>query len=308
MNKKIDQLRKEHVARINNAIVYIEEHLSEKLLLNDIAAKAFFSPYHFHRIFSLVVGETVNNFIVRKRIERAAGFLMRQRETPITEVAEVLGFTSLSSFSRAFKKFYGISPAEFRELSPSKFSKICKTESKKGQITVSFEQYICNINNSLNWFKMNANVTVKQIENLDLAYISHKGEMEKIGEVFQRLIHWAIPKGLMNQENLRLLTMYHDSPKITSPDNIRSSIAIVLNQKTTVEGEVSLKTITPGKCIVSRFEITPNEFQKAWESSFVWMSENGYKKSEQDPFEIYYNNAQEHPENKFIVDICIPIV
>lgn len=306
--RNIQQVRKEHVARINNAILYIENHLSEKLLLNDIAAKAYFSPFHFHRIFSLVVGETVNNFIIRKRIEKAAGFLMRQKETPITEVSEILGFTSLSSFSRAFKKFYGISPVEFKELTPNKFSKICKTESKKGQVTISIEQYICNINNSINWFNMNATVTVKKIDNLELAYISHLGEMEKIGEVFNRLIHWAAPKGLMNQENLRLLTIYHDSPKITSPNNIRSSIAIALNKKVNVEGEICLKTFSPGKCIVSRFEITPDKFQQAWESSFVWMSENGYKKSEQDPFEIYYNNCQDHPENKFIVDICIPIV
>ena len=306
--KNIDQIRKEHVARVNNAIEYIEKHLSEKLVLNEIASKAYFSPFHFHRIFSLVVGETVNNFIVRKRIEKAAVFLMYQKEKTITEVSEILGFTSLSSFSRAFKKFHGISPAEFKTSSAEKFSKICKTESKKGQVVVSFEQYICNINNSINWFRMNANVSVQQIENLDLAYISHKGDLEKIGEVYNRLIHWATPKGLMNQENLRLITIYHDSPKVTSPDNIRSSIAIVLNNKTTVSGEVSLKTFSPGKCLVARFEITPNEFQQAWESSFVYMSEKGYVKGIQDPFEIFYNNCQDHPENKFIVDLCIPIV
>ena len=306
--KNIQQVRKEHVARINNAILYIENNLSEKLVLNDIAEKAYFSPFHFHRIFSLVVGETVNNFITRKRIEKAAGFLLHLKETPITEISEILGFTSLSSFSRAFKKFYGLSPIAFKGLSPNKFSKICKTESKKGQVTVSFEEYICNINNSINWFKMNAKVTVQKVPEIQMAYISHIGEMEKIGEVFNRLIQWATPKGLMNQENLRLLTIYHDSPKITSPDAIRMSAAIVLNSETSVDGEVSLKAIHPEKCIVSRFEITPNEFQQAWESSFVWMSENGYKKSDQDPFEIYYNNCQEHPENKFIVDICIPIV
>ena len=303
----IEQIRKEHVARINNAILYIEINLSKKLMLNDIAKEAYFSPFHFHRIFSLVVGETVQSFITRKRIEKAAGLLINQKELPITVVSEKLGFSSLSSFSRAFKKFYGISPNEFKELSPNKFSKICKTESNKGQVIISFEQYICNINNSLKWFKMKANVTVKNVEELQLAYISHKGAMDKIGEVFNRLIKWATPKGLMSQENLRLLTIYHDSPKITSPDNIRSSIAIVLNSKIAVDGEVSLKSINPGKCIVSRFEITPNEFQQAWESSFVWMSENGYKKGEKDPFEIYYNNAQEHPEHKFIVDLCIPV-
>ena len=305
--KNVNQLRKEHIARINNAILYIETHLSEKLMLNDIAEKAHFSAFHFHRIFSLVVGETVNNFITRKRIEKAAGLLIHQKETPITEISELLGFSSLSSFSRGFKKFYGVSPVEFKELSPNKFSKICKTESKKGQVLVSFEQYICNINNSIKWFKMNAKVTVQQVEELQLAYISHKGEMEKIGGVFNRLIQWATPKGLMNQENLRLLTIYHDSPKITSPDNIRSSVAIALNSPISVDGEVSFKKVKPGKCIVSRFEMTPNEFQQAWESNFVWMSENGYKKSDQDPFEIFYNNCLDHPENKFIVDLCIPI-
>mgnify|MGYP000480383806 CR=1 FL=1 len=303
-----ESVRKENVARINNAILYIETHLSEKLILSDIAKEAYFSPFHFHRIFSLVVGETVNNFIARLRIEKAANFLIHQKEISITEVSEIIGFTSLSSFSRAFKKFYGISPAEFKELSPEKYSKICKTESKNGQVVVSFEQYICNVNNALNWIKMNGKTTIQNVEELQLAYISHKGEMEKIGKVFNRLIQWAAPKGLMNQENLRLLTMYHDSPKITSPENIRSSIAIVLNTETTVEGEVRLKTIQPGKCIVSRFEITPNEFQQAWESNFVWMSENGYKKGDKDPFEIYYNNAAEHPENKFIVDMCIPVL
>ncbi|MFN0729889.1 AraC family transcriptional regulator [Polaribacter gochangensis] len=303
-----ESVRKENVARINNAILYIETHLSEKLILSDIAKEAYFSPFHFHRIFSLVVGETVNNFIARLRIEKAANFLIHQKEISITEVSEIIGFTSLSSFSRAFKKFYGISPAEFKELSPEKYSKICKTESKNGQVVVSFEQYICNVNNALNWIKMNGKTTIQNVEELQLAYISHKGEMEKVGKVFNRLIQWAAPKGLMNQENLRLLTIYHDSPKITSPENIRSSIAIVLNTETTVEGEVRLKTIQPGKCIVSRFEITPNEFQQAWESNFVWMSENGYKKGDKDPFEIYYNNAAEHPENKFIVDMCIPVL
>ena len=306
--KNINQIRKEHIGRVNKSILYIENNLSEKLVLSEIAKQAYFSPFHFHRIFSLVVGETVNSFIIRKRIERAASFFIYQNSVSITEVSEKLGFTSLSSFSRAFKKFYGMSPAQFKESSPDKFSKISKTESKKGQVVVSFEQYICNINNSIKWFKMNAKTTVKTIERIDMAYLSHQGNMELLGTTFNRLIQWAAPKGLMNQENLRLLTIYHDSPKVTSPENIRMSAGIILNSEINVDGEVGLKSIDPGKCIVSRFEITPNEFQQAWESNFVWMSENGYSKSEQDPFEIYYNNAEEHPENKFIVDLCIPVM
>lgn len=233
--------------------------------------------------------------------------MLHQKEKNITEVAEQVGFGNLSAFSKSFKKFYGISPNKFKEESPEKYSKISKTESKNGTVVITFVQYICNINNALNWLKMKTNTEVKQINKLELAYISHKGKMNDIGSIYARLVKWAAPKGLMNEET-RMVTIYHDSPKITDPNNLRMSACIVLNKAVKVDGEVNLRTIETTKCIVSRLEITPFEFQQAWESSFVWMVENGYKKSSTDPFEIYYNNAQEHPENKFIVDVCIPVM
>ncbi|QTE23851.1 AraC family transcriptional regulator [Polaribacter cellanae] len=304
---KTTKIAKENIARLNVAIQFIEENLDTKLTLAIIAEKAHFSPFHFHRLFSLVVEETPNNFIIRKRIESAASSLLHQKEKTITAIAEAVGFGNLSSFSKAFKKFYGISPNQFKEKSPNKFSKICKTESKNGQVKVTFEQYICNVNNAINWLQMNAKTEIKKTPKLDLAFISHKGKMEAIGSVYNKLVKWATPKGLINEQT-RMLTIYHDSPKITEPNNLRISACIVLNNPVKIDGEVSLKVLVPTKCIVSRFEITPFQFQQAWESSFAWMIEKGYKKSGTSPFEIYYNNAAEHPENKFIVDLCIPIL
>ena len=154
---------------------------------------------------------------------------------------------------------------------------------------------------------MKINTEVKQIEKLELAYISHKGKMEAIANVYERIVKWGTPKGLINDET-RMLTIYHDSPKIKDPNNLSMSACIILNNPMKVDGAVNLRTIEPTKCIISRFEITPDTFQKAWESNFDWMIQNGYKKSRIDPFEIYYNNAQEHSENKFIVDLCIPVL
>lgn len=302
-----DKIAKENVARLNKAIEFIEENLSEKLSLEIIADKAHFSPFHFHRLFKITVGETLQNFINRKRIEKAASYLMHQKDKTITEVAEKVGYGNLSSFSKSFKKFYGISPNRFKVESRKKYSKISKTKSKIGKVKISFEQYICNINNALNWLQMKTNPTIKQVEKLELAYIAHKGKMEAIANVYNRIVQWAAPKGLINNKT-KMVTIYHDSPKITDPNNLRMSACIVLNNPIKVDGEVNLRTIEATKCLVSRLEITPFEFQQAWESSFAFMIENGYKKSDIDPFEIYYNNAAEHPENKFIVDLCIPIL
>ncbi|PQJ72005.1 AraC family transcriptional regulator [Polaribacter butkevichii] len=301
------KIAKENIVRLNTAITYIENHLSDKLSLEIVAEKAHFSPYHFHRLFKIVVGETVHNFINRKKIEKAASYLLHQKEKSITEISEKIGFSNLSSFSKTFKKYYGMSPNQFKEASPNHFSKISKTESKIGKVTVSFEQYLCNINNALNWFKMNAKTEIKKIPRLDLATISHKGKIEAIGSVYNKLVKWAAPKGLINAQT-RMVTIYHDSPKITDPNNLRMSACIVLNDPIEIDGEINLRVLSSTKCIVSRLEITPFQFQQAWESSFAFMVENGYKKSEIDPFEIYYNNAAEHPENKFIVDLCIPVL
>lgn len=297
------------VTRICDSIAYIEENLENKLNLELIARKAYFSPFHFHRLFKAVTDETLQNFINRKRIEKSASYLMYQKEITITEISEIVGFSSLSSFSKAFKQFYGISPDQFKKESPRKYSKICKIESKKGQPNVTFEQYINNIDTTLNWLKMNSKkIEIKTVPRLDVAYIAHKGKMEAIGSVYNRLVKWATPKGLINDAT-RMVTIYHDSPKITDPNNLRMSACIILNYPIDdLNGPVNLRVLSPTKCIVSRFEIAPFQFQQAWESSFVWMTENDYKKSTVDPFEIYYNNAAEHPENKFIVDICIPIL
>ena len=105
-----------------------------------------------------------------------------------------------------------------------------------------------------------------------------------------------------------MITIYHDSPKISNPNNIGMSACMVLEKPIKVDGEIGLRTIKKGRCIVSQFEIKPFEFQEAWENSFAWMIENGYQKDNRDPFEIYYNNAENHPENKFVVDFCIPIL
>lgn len=299
--------QKENYKRINDAILFIEENLTDSLLLETIAEKAHFSPFYFHRLFKIIMGETPNQYIHRKRIEKAASFLIHRKEKSIQEISDELGFSSLSSFSRSFKNFYNVSPSEFKDMSVEKFSKICKTKSKNGQVKITFEQYIRSIQQSLKWIEMNATTEVRQVEKLELAYVSHVGKMDFIGNAYDQLIKWAGPKGLMGQENLRMVTIYHDSPKITDPNHLRMSACMVLNNLVPVEGEVGLRTLDAGKCIVSRYEITPNQFQQAWESNFVWMAENGYKKGDKDPFEIYHNHYLDHPEKKFIVDLCIPI-
>lgn len=301
-----DPIRIEYINRVNKALQFIDMNLDAELSLETVADIAHYSPFHFHRIFKDLINEPLNSYITRKRIEKAASILFRRKEISISELSLQYGFKSNSSFTRTFKKFYGISPTEFRKISPSQYSTICKAKSKNGQEKEVFEKYICNITHHINWIQMNATVEIKETLKLKFAYITHIG-VDGIEDSFEKLFKWGNAKGFFKNPNTKMGRVFHDSFKVTDHNKVRMSICLFLNESFKTEKDISSSILEKQKCIVARFEILTEEFEKSWSSLFVWMNENGYKKAELNPFEIYLNNFNEHPEKKFIVDMYIPV-
>jgi AraC family transcriptional regulator len=291
-------MREEHIKRINSILTHIDNNLSDDLSLETMAQIACYSPFHVHRLFKLVTNETLNGYITRKRIEKAASILIHKKEVSVSELVLQLGFSSNSVFTRAFKKYYGQSPSAFRK---SNFKSI----SKIGKENATYETYLCSSTNFKEWLPMNATIEIKELPKTNWAFITHIG-VEGLDTAYGKLVQWAISKGLVNN-NLKMGRIYHDSFKITDPDKVRMSACILLSEPVETTGEIGLVTIPKGKCIVGRFEITPQDFGKSWQSLFLWMNENGYKKADHNPFEIMHNNFNEHTEKKCIVDLCIPI-
>ncbi|TYA84257.1 AraC family transcriptional regulator [Seonamhaeicola marinus] len=295
----------DYKSRLNKVFNYIHSNLDAKLSLETVAQIAHFSPFHFHRVFKLITNETLNEYITRQRLEKAAlDLLLKTQSTK--DIALKYGFSDTASFSKAFKRFYDVSPTHFKTQNPNRFSKIRQLESKNKQQPLDIEKYICNINNLKNWIQMNANIEVKDIDKIEVAYISCIGS-QNLGQAFQNLMQWAIPKGLMHDET-KMATIYYDSFKVTPPHKVRMHACILLNDTVEGEGEIGFTTIEGGKCIIGSFEIGVHEFEKSWTGLFVWMNENGYKKADREPFEVYHNNFNEHPEKKAIVDFYIPVV
>ena len=108
-----DLAKVDYLERVNRAIDYVTAHLSEPLKLEDVAKVAHFSPYHFHRIFRTVVGETLHDFVKRVRLERAVYLMSHADGQPLTAIALACGFGSSSDFSRRFRQQFGVSPRAF---------------------------------------------------------------------------------------------------------------------------------------------------------------------------------------------------
>lgn len=294
----------DHFKRINRAIHFIDENLDEDLSLEKVAEAAYYSPFHFHRVFKELIKEPLNIYITRKRIEKAASILMRQKEVSISQLSLRYGFNGNSAFTRAFKKFYGMSPTEFKNSSPNRYSKINHIDSKNGKAIGVFEEYICDISKYEK--AMNTSIEIKELPRMELAYISNMG-LANLENTFGRLHECSIQKGLFNTPGVKMLTIYHDSFKITAPDKVRMSACVLLNAPIKVDGEIGLKTIDKGKYIIGHYELSPYELGDTWSKLFVWLNQNGCKTTERNCFEIYHNDFKTHPDGKFIVDLCIPI-
>ena len=102
-----------YVERTNTALDYIVRNLDSDLRLDEVAQVAGFSPYHFHRVFQSLVGETLSNFVKRLRLERALYLMSHTPQKSLTEIALECGFSSSSDFSRSFKARFGSAPRAF---------------------------------------------------------------------------------------------------------------------------------------------------------------------------------------------------
>lgn len=297
----------EYKKRIVKTIQYIDNHIDADLSLEKVSEVSAYSPFHFHRIFKLVTGETLQNYIIRKKIEKSALYLALHKNMEIKSIYWDLGFSNHSVFCKTFKKYYGLAPTEFRRSAPEKFHRILQTQSKNGQVDTVFSQYICNIENLLNWTKMNLKIEVKEMPEMNLASVMSLG-MASVEPSFNILIDWAKKKQLFPRENLKMISVYHDSCKITPLDKVRIHACMLLDEKLQQQdGEVFPETLEGGKYIVGSGEVTLDDFEQCWVSLFLWMNENNYTMRRIFPYEIYHSNFKEHPEGKMIVDFCIPV-
>ena len=97
--------------RIVQAKLFIDNNYAEKLDLNNISDEAYFSKFHFLRLFKSTYGKTPHQYLKYVRVEKAKELL--KNGTPVTEVCFLVGFESLSSFSGLFSKLAGKSPSGY---------------------------------------------------------------------------------------------------------------------------------------------------------------------------------------------------
>lgn len=313
----------EYIQRINRVLDYIENNIDKELSVEKLADVANFSRFHFQRIFASIMGEPLNRFIQRVRIERAASLLLLNNRKSVTEVALECGYSSSAVFARSFKDRYNMSASEWREKGNSIISKMSGSQSKTfDQYCKEFDvecEYINGVFSKPIWriqmkdaAQIKTDVRIEELKPMTAAYVRHigpyKGDEKLFERLWNKLMNWAGPRDLIRFPETKMFTIYHDNMEITDEEKLRISVCISVPDETKTDGEIGKLSVPGGRYAVGKFEIFPNEYPQAWDAMYSgWLPGSGYQPDDRPSFELYLNDPKQHPEHKHIFEIYLPV-
>ncbi len=283
-------MNKEHTlidyeARIKRVISHIYDHLDEDLNVDRLAEIACFSPYHWHRIYRGLTGETAAQTVRRLRLHRAAGALVEGEET-IEQIAGNAGYGSIEAFNRAFAKDYHSPPAAYRKqaIASSFFSPVLtKDKHMKG-------------------------VEIRQLEPIILVCIPHKGSYMEIGKAFHELVVWATARGLGGQGS-RIIGVYFDDPSTVAEKDLRALAGGVVDADFEPDDEkIEVHKLAGGRTAVLLHKGPYEQIGRSYDWLYgTWLPQSGEQPADAPLYEEYLNDPQTTPPAELLTEICMPL-
>ena len=292
------QVSIEYTRRINRVIDHLRANLHRPVKLKELAKVACFSEFHFHRVFGAVAGETLNNFTVRLRLEKAARLLRFSRKS-LTDIALDCGFSSSAAFSRAFRSAYETSPSQFRVSGEIKKSKIRKAIN-------TGQEYVLPM--SLEEKKAAFPVRLIDLPERRVAYIRVRDafEMDRVLAALERLVSWAKSQDILARGTLFGMTV--DDPDVTPRHLYRYEVCLASAAPFECGEGISKLTIPAMRYAAMRVSGDLRWVATAWDY-FIrsWLISSPYEPEHAPGLEIFLNKEKATDWSHFELDLCLPI-
>jgi AraC family transcriptional regulator len=269
--------------RLDRVAAYIETHLDEAFDLLTLADVAHLSPYHFHRIYHAISGETVAATVKRLRLHRAAGYLV-QTSMSIAEIAKQTGHRSVQAFTRVFKTEYGLPPAYYREVgSHTRFTTAPASE------------------------RLHHEVKLLEVKPMRGVGVEHRGSYLMIGRAFNTLYRWAQARNTTG-EIRQVIGIYDDDPFAIPEKLLRSRACLMFDHEVKLEPPLSHVEIAGGLCAVLRHQGPYADMRLAYQWLYgQWLPHSGYLVADAPVFEVYLNHPRDTMPADLLVDIYLPL-
>lgn len=270
--------------RLQRVVDHIHDNPAGDLSLDALADVAALSRFHFHRVYTAVVGETAANTVRRMRLHRASVALV-QGTDPIGTIAKRVGYPQIASFTRAFAGHYGLTPAAFRnrgELRP--FPLLL---ARKGSLMFP--------------------VTIRTDPERRLAAVPHKGPYPEIGRAFEKLGSTVAARGFYGRFG-NMVAVFYDSPADVKPADLRSHAGLESPADLPIDAPLEEVTLPAGRHAVLTFTGPYAGLPAAYDQLFgIWLPQSSESPSESPVFEVYLNSPMDTPPEALVTEICLPL-
>jgi AraC family transcriptional regulator len=290
-----------YVDAVQRVIDQMTANLDDAADLERMARAACLSPFHFHRMFRGMVGETPLELMRRLRIERAAWQLGRTA-VAITEVAFDAGYETHEAFTRAFRAAYNTSPSGFR-----------KRKYKRIEIAATCGVHFDCSGRAPAFMPRESggrtmDVQIKDKPEVRVAAVRHIGPYNQIVEAFSRLDSVVRPAGLL-KPGTQMIAIYHDDPESTPTDRLRADAAISVPPGEKLPNGVTEQRVPAGKYACAIHAGPYEQLGDSW-ARFMgeWLPASGYRMADGVSYEVYLNNPMTEPDKqKLRTEMCLPI-
>jgi AraC family transcriptional regulator len=276
----------DYADRLDRVIVYLHDHLDETDLdLNKLAEIACMSPYHWHRIYQAIQGETLASTVKRLRLLRAAGYLA-QTSMPISRIAKKSGYPNVQSFTRVFRSVYGMPPARYRKLgSHTEFT------GPKGRATAATHE-----------------VAIRNAPVMGALVVEHLGSYMQINRAFDTLYSWLGSRKLL-QTGMRSVGIFLDDPALVPEAKLRSMAAGIMDSiSIRAEPPVKHAEIREGAYAVLRYKGPYANMKAAYQWLYgTWLPNSGRDAADAPALEEYLNSPRDTPPGDLLTDIWLPL-
>jgi AraC family transcriptional regulator len=290
-----------YLEAVQRVVSQLSSRLDESADLHALAALAGLSPFHFHRVFRGMVGETPLELLRRLRLERAACAL-RDTTVPVTSVAFDAGYETHESFTRAFRAGFGASPSEFRRQRTLRavLSAPSGLHYRSGRVDPQFTP------SDTGGHTMH--VDIERLPDLRLAAVAHVGPYPEIGKAFERLGQVAGAAGLFNNPSAMMIAVYHDDPDATPPSELRSSAALTVPDGVPLPAGLDEVRIAGGP-YARHTHIGPYDALNAVWPRFLGegLPASGHVLKDGPSLEIYRSDMRTTPKEQLRTDLLVPV-
>lgn len=283
----------DHAYRINDVLAIIHADISADLRAATLAKKAAYSEAHLHRLFKKVTGEAIHHYVRRARLEAAANQLIFSPSLTVQQVCESCGFASLSSFTRAFKACYEVTPGEWRSGKKYDGSHFFLSDP---DINAAYQRL--------------ASVPLPepelvQLKSQKVAYIRHKGYGRSIRKPWEIMRAWAISE---NRSMNIQIGLHHSNPALVPLDECRYVVCIGIDKAITPRGLINSAEIPGGLHAAFHLQGRYGELlpyiSKMLED---WLPQSGYVAKTTPAFAVYQKNQYLDKDDLFELTFYMPV-